>query len=113
MKMTQEIRKILEVIINHYYEDIQWWSNDKEEQAYADVDKIVEWLKEEKMNNNNNTFNDVLKLVDLRNAINFALEKNLYGFEMIGVGTGYGACDIDFYYKNKNYHIALTERGKK
>ena len=50
MKMTQEIRKILEVIINHYYEDIQWWGNDKEEQAYADVDKIVEWLKEEKEN---------------------------------------------------------------
>ena len=50
MKMTQEIRKILEVIINHYYEDIQWWGNDKEEQAYADVDKIVEWLKEEKAN---------------------------------------------------------------
>lgn len=50
------------------------------------------------------------QLVDLRNAISFVLEKNLYGFETIGVGTGYGACDIDFYYKNKNYHIALTKR---
>ena len=52
MKMTQEIRKILEVIINHYYEDIQWWSFaedvERKEQAYADVDKIVKWLKEEK-----------------------------------------------------------------
>ena len=48
MKMTPEIRKTLEVIINHYELDIQWWGNDEEEQAYADVNKIREWLKEER-----------------------------------------------------------------
>ena len=52
MKMTPEIRKTLEVIINHYELDIQWWGNDEEEQAYADVNKIREWLKEEKEEKN-------------------------------------------------------------
>ncbi len=42
--MNREIKDILIKIINHYENDIQWWDNDKEYQAYLETEKVKDYL---------------------------------------------------------------------